>query len=218
MDDLSSTTGIVALAAGGLALVALIAVVVLVRSLRRLRADQRAILGGSSPQDLVAHAAELDRGFGSLHDYVGDVVASLDARLTAAEGRLDGAVAFHGLVRYDAYNEMSGRQSTSIALLDSRGSGIVISSIHHRDQARLYAKQVVAGRAELELSPEEEEAMRAALAGEAPDVGDRQRRRSRRDAPGLPGAARHVQRGGGAPSHGHPRRPSSSRSPRSTRR
>ena len=178
VDDLSSTTGIVALAAGGLALVALIAVLVLARSLRRLRADQRAILGGSTPQDLVSHAAELDRGFGSLNDYVTDVVAGLDARLAAVEGRLDGAVAFHGLVRYDAYNEMSGRQSTSIALLDSRGSGIVISSIHHRDQARLYAKQVVGGRAELELSPEEEEAMRAALAGEVPDVGERQRRRS----------------------------------------
>jgi len=100
------------------------------------------------------------------------------AMMLAAEGRLDGAIAFHGLVRYDAYNEMSGRQSTSIALLDSSGSGIVISSIHHRDQARLYAKQVVGGRAELELSPEEEEAMRAALAGEAPEVGERQRRRS----------------------------------------
>ena len=178
MDDLSSTTGIVALVAGGLALIALIAVLVLVRSLRRLRADQRAILGGSSPQDLVAHAAELDRGFGSLNDYVGDIVASLDARLTAAEGRLDGAVAFHGLVRYDAYNEMSGRQSTSIALLDAHRSGVVLSTIHHRDQARMYAKQIVAGRAELELSPEEEEAMRAALAGEVPEVGERQRRRS----------------------------------------
>jgi hypothetical protein len=178
VDELSSTTGIVALAAGGLAVVALIAILVLARSLRRLRSDQRAILGGSTPQDLVTHAAELDRGFGSLNDYVTDVVAGLDARLAAAEGRLDGAVAFHGLVRYDAYNEMSGRQSTSIALLDSRGSGIVISSIHHRDQARLYAKQVVAGRAELELSPEEEEAMRAALSGELPAVGERQRRRS----------------------------------------
>ena len=178
VDELSSTAGIVALAAGGLALIALIAIFVLARSLRRLRADQRAILGGSTPQDLVSHAAELDRGFGSLNDYVTDVVAGLDTRLAAVEGRLDGAVAFHGLVRYDAYNEMSGRQSTSIALLDSRGSGIVISSIHHRDQARLYAKQVVGGHAELELSPEEEEAMRAALSGEVPDVGERQRRRS----------------------------------------
>ena len=175
MDDLSSTTGIVALAAAGLALIALIAMLALVRALRRLRADQRAILGGSSPQDLVAHVADVDRGFTSLNDYVTDVTARLDERLSAAETRLDGAVAFHGLVRYDAYNEMSGRQSTSIALLDSRGSGIVISSIHHRDQARLYAKQVVDGQAQLELSPEEEEAMRVALAGEVPDSAERRR-------------------------------------------
>jgi len=167
VDELSSTTGIVALAAGGLALIALIAVLMLVRSLRRLRADQRAILGGSTPQDLVTHAAELDRGFGSLNDYVTDVVVGLDARLAAAEGRLDGAVAFHGLVRYDAYNEMSGRQSTTIALLDASRSGVVLSSIHHRDQARLYAKQVVQGVGELELSPEEQEAVRIAIAGPA---------------------------------------------------
>jgi hypothetical protein len=69
------------------------------------------------------------------------------------------------MVRYDAYNEMSGQQSTSIALLDSRHTGIVVSSIHHRDQARVYAKQVIDGKSELQLSPEEEEAVRIALAG-----------------------------------------------------
>jgi Protein of unknown function (DUF4446) len=175
VDELSSTTGIVALAAGGVAIVALLAVLLLARSLRRLRADQRVILGGTAPEDLVAHAAQLDRGFGSLNDYVADVTSRLDGRLSAAEERLDGAIAYHGLVRYDAYNEMSGRQSTSIALLDSGGSGIVLSSIHHRDQARLYAKQVVAGRGQLELSPEEEEAIRVALAGEVPDAAERRR-------------------------------------------
>jgi hypothetical protein len=175
VDELSSTTGIVALAAGGVAVIALIAVAFLASALRRLRADQRAILGGKSPQDLVAHVADVDRGFGSLNDYVTDITARLDERLSTAETRLDGAVAFHGLVRYDAYNEMSGRQSTSIALLDSRGSGIVVSSIHHRDQARLYAKQVVDGQAQLELSPEEQEAMRVALAGEVPDSAERRR-------------------------------------------
>ena len=74
------------------------------------------------------------------------------------------------LVRFDAYNEMSGRQSTSIALLDAHGSGLVLTSIHHRDQARVYAKQVTEGRGELELAPEEEEAVRIALStpAEAP--------------------------------------------------
>jgi hypothetical protein len=173
--DLTTTTGIVALAAGVLALAALLAVAVLARSLRRLRADQRVVLGGSAPQDLVTHAAGLDRGFASLNDYVSDVVTRLDTRLGEAEVRLEGAVAYRGVVRYDAYNEMSGRQSTSIALLDARGSGIVVSSIHHRDQARVYAKQVVDGRSQLELSPEEEEAIRVALAGEVPDAAERRR-------------------------------------------
>jgi hypothetical protein len=74
-------------------------------------------------------------------------------------------VAYRALVRYDAYGEMSGRQSTSIALLDATRSGIVLSSIHHRDSARLYAKQLHDGRAELELSPEEDEAVKLALSG-----------------------------------------------------
>jgi len=70
------------------------------------------------------------------------------------------------VVRYDAYNEMSGRQSTSMALLDEEGTGIVMSSILHRDQARLYVKGVRSGEPEYELSPEETEAVRIALAGE----------------------------------------------------
>ena len=53
----------------------------LARALRRLRADQRAILGGNAPDDLVAHAAGLERGFQSLNDYVQDVAQRLDGRL-----------------------------------------------------------------------------------------------------------------------------------------
>ena len=60
---------------------------------------------------------------------------------------------------------MSGRQSTSIALLDASRSGIVLSSIHHRDTARLYAKQIRNGQPEIELSPEENEAIQLALQG-----------------------------------------------------
>jgi hypothetical protein len=168
VNDVTSTPGLVALGAAAVALLALVAVAVLSRMLRRVRADQQAILGGNSPEDLVAHVAGLDRAFQSLNDYVQDVAQRLDARLHDAELRADGAIAYRALVRYDAYNEMSGRQSTSLALLDSHGSGFVLSSIHHRDQARLYAKQVVEGVGRLELSPEEQEAVRMALAGEVP--------------------------------------------------
>ena len=161
--ELSSTVGVVALVAAAVAAVAIVAIVVLYRQLRRLRADQRVVLGGQTATDLVGHAAALDAEFKTLHDYVTDVAERLDGRMSAAEGRLDGAISHCGLIRYDALNEMSGRQSTSIALLDSARNGVVLSSIHHREQARLYAKQVSGGKGELKLSPEEEEALRLAM-------------------------------------------------------
>jgi hypothetical protein len=160
-----STAELIAIAAGALAFLTAIAVVGVAVRLRTLRAAQRLVLGGHGDRDIVAHAAALEHAFGVLREYVEDVGGRLDARLSSAERRLDGAVTHRALVRYDAYNEMSGHQSLSIALLDANRSGIVVSSIHHRDQARLYAKQVTAGTPELKLSPEEEEALRLALAG-----------------------------------------------------
>ncbi len=165
MHDLSSTAGIVAIAAGAVAIVTLLLSLGLAFRLRRVRADQRAVLG-EDREDLVAHAASLQSQFEALSQYVQDAASRLDERMQIAEQRLDGAVAYRALVRYDAYGEMSGRQSTSIALLDATRSGVVLSSIHHRDQARLYAKQVHRGEAELELSPEEDEAIRLALEGD----------------------------------------------------
>jgi hypothetical protein len=160
--NLTSTAGIVAMAAGAVALLALLFCGVLGLKLRRLRAEQRMILGAGE-QDIVAHAASLQEQFEALSDYVQDAAERLDGRMTTAERRIDHAVAYRALIRYDAYGEMSGRQSTSIALLDANRSGVILSSIHHRDQARLYAKEVVEGTPELELSPEEDEAIRRAL-------------------------------------------------------
>lgn len=163
--DLTTTTvGIVALAAGAVAVVALLTGIVLAFRLSRVRSEQRAVLGDRR-QDLVAHAASLASQFEALHGYVEDVAADLHSRMGAAEQRLDGAIAYSSLIRYDAYSEMSGHQSLSIALLDATQTGVVLTSIHHRDQARLYAKQITNGQPELELSPEEDEAIRTALAG-----------------------------------------------------
>jgi len=174
VDNLNSTAGIVAIAAGAVAVVAVGWSVGLTVALRKLRRAQRAVLGESS-RDLVAHAAHLQSSFESLAQYVEDFGTRLDGRMDHAEQRLDGAVTHRALLRYDAYGEMSGRQSTSIALLDETQSGIVLSTIHHRDTARMYAKQIHHGQPELELSPEENEAVRLALAGESgqqPATGD----------------------------------------------
>ena len=159
----TDTQGIIAIAAAAVAVVALLGVVGLSLSLRRVRARQRIVLGGGGQRDVVGHAAELEQAVVELRDHLAGVTGRLDDRLAALENAFTGAIAYRALVRYDAYNEMSGHQSMSIALLDATQSGIVLSSIHHRDQARLYAKQLYGGRSELELSPEEAEAVRLAL-------------------------------------------------------
>jgi hypothetical protein len=168
--SLTDTQGIIAIAAAAVAAIALLGCTALLLSVRRLRAAQRIVLGNQQPRDVVTHAAELQAAFQELREYMGEVAERLDLRLAGVEQALRGTIAHRSLVRYDAYNELSGRQSMSIALLDATRSGIVLSCIHHRDQARVYAKQVHAGRSELELSPEEAEAVQLALSLPAPSA------------------------------------------------
>jgi hypothetical protein len=162
--DLNSTEGIVALAAAGVAVVALLWVIVLSVKLRRVRAAQRTILGDEDT-DLAAHAASLQQAFVQLRDWVEEVAAGLEGRVSGAEHRMDGCITHTSVIRYDAMNELSGQQSSTVALLDERRTGVVISSILHRDQARLYVKQVRDGQPDRELSPEEQEAVDSALSG-----------------------------------------------------
>jgi hypothetical protein len=162
--SITDTQGILAIVAAAVALSALIACATLALKMRRLRRAQLLVLGEQGGRDMVAHAADMQDAFEALRGYVEDAATRLDERLLVTETALRGSIAYRALVRYDAYNELSGRQSTSIALLDEEQSGIVLSCIHHRDQARVYAKQVHGGQGELELSPEEAEAVRIAVA------------------------------------------------------
>jgi Protein of unknown function (DUF4446) len=166
MDELTTTQGIVALAAAGVGVVALVLAIVLAFKLRRLRSAQKAVLGADGQRDLVVHAQQLEKGFTDLRDWVEESIEHFERRMQSTEARLDGCVAYRSLVRYDAYGEMSGRQSSTVALLDARRSGVVMSSILHRDQARVYVKQIHQGQSELELSPEEQEAIDQALSGQ----------------------------------------------------
>lgn len=69
-----------------------------------------------------------------------------------------------GVVRYNPFADSGGDQSFAIALLDSLGNGVVISSLHSRTETRVFAKPVQAGRSRYPLSDEEQEAIKKALA------------------------------------------------------
>lgn len=167
---LSGTNGLVAVAAAAVAVAAVAWCIVLTARLRRMRHDQRVVLGQDEERDLAEHAASLQQAFEALQDYVGDVAERLDGRLGDVEQSLQQTISHRSLLHYDAYNELSGKQSMSIALLDGTRSGIVLTCIHHRDQARVYAKQVQAGAGLRELSPEEAEAVR--IASTRPPAGE----------------------------------------------
>jgi hypothetical protein len=63
------------------------------------------------------------------------------------------------VVRYDAFGDVSGAQSWSLAILDDAGDGVVVTAINGREAARTYAKNVRAGESDAALSPEELEAI-----------------------------------------------------------
>ncbi|HEX4472476.1 MAG TPA: DUF4446 family protein [Nocardioides sp.] len=82
-------------------------------------------------------------------------------RQEVAALRVEGSDALRHLavVRYDAFGDMGGRLSWSLALLDDAGDGVVLTSIHGRSDARTYAKSISSWSCEQQLSPEEDEAI-----------------------------------------------------------
>jgi hypothetical protein len=152
-------TAAIALAAAGVALVALLVALWLWILLRRVRAAQLVLLGGGKA-DLVDFAVSLQGRIDDLHRAVDEIAAGL-ARV---DRRIDGTVSKTSIVRYDAYEGTGGHQSASVALLDAGRSGIVVTAIQGRDYARIYMKDVDRGRAPVALSPEEQEAVERAMA------------------------------------------------------
>jgi hypothetical protein len=69
-----------------------------------------------------------------------------------------------GVVTYDAFGNIAGQLSRSIAIVDPMGNGLVISVLVGRSETLFYAKQVARGRGVEELSPEEQQAVEKALA------------------------------------------------------
>ena len=159
MNFSSSTAAWLAIGVGGIAGAALIAVLGLWLKLRRVRAAQLVLLGGGKG-DLVDFAVSLQGRIDDLHRAVDEIAAGL-ARV---DRRIDGCISNSSIVRYDAYKDVGGHQSSSIALLDGGRSGIVVSAIQGRDYARIYMKELERGKATVALSPEELEAVERAMA------------------------------------------------------
>jgi hypothetical protein len=129
------------------------------RAVRRLRRAQTMVLGTHDERDIVEHVQTLDSGVRNLREAVERLTAEL-----AEHGRhLDEAFTNRAVVRYDAFRDTGGEQSASVAILDNHRSGLVVSTIAARDFARLYIKHLDHGVPDRDLSPEEQQAVEAAV-------------------------------------------------------
>lgn len=125
--------------------------------------------------DVRAAHGELTQARNSLLEEVATQRANLASDQNAAQDMVRAALDEVGnvvnaslrrvaLVRFDAFDDLSGRLSFCLALLDGHGDGIALTSLASQRDTRLYARPIKAGSSEIELIPEEKQAVRAALA------------------------------------------------------
>ncbi|MCI0583744.1 MAG: DUF4446 family protein, partial [Chloroflexi bacterium] len=138
----------------------------LIRRVRRVGRRLESLTRGGDEESLEAVlGSHLDR----VRQVVRDV-ETVSARTTAVERDVLGSFGRVGLVRFNPFEDTGGNQSFALALLDGRGDGFIVSSLHARAGTRLYAKAVAAGASESALSAEESEALKQALAKPAPGL------------------------------------------------
>jgi hypothetical protein len=165
LKDIAPYVAIGSAAAAGVLAVLIIWLLV---GVRRLRRAQQVVLGAYGERDLVAHAEGLDSQVRNLRD----AVEAQERRIDGYKSELEGSFSYRAVLRYDAFRESSGEQSCSIALLDRNHSGIVISTITSRDEARVYVKELRRGVPDRALSPEEVAVVEKAVSGAAPPPGN----------------------------------------------
>ena len=97
-------------------------------------------------------------------DRLEQAVRTLNKTDKQQQGLIEGSVRRVALLRYDAFEDVGGRLSFSCAMLDDHGTGVVLTSINGRQETRVYAKPITDAGSTYNLSSEEEEAIRLAMA------------------------------------------------------
>jgi hypothetical protein len=139
--------------------VAVVAVVIGVVALVQIAPLRRKLAPVREDGDMTGLVQGLDRDLASVESQL----VELYPRIEKIERFLPFAVSRIGVVNFDAFGDITGNQSRSLAFLDSRGSGVVLSVLVGRSEMLFYTKQVKNGEGTEQLSPEEHEAIAKAM-------------------------------------------------------
>ncbi|MGC8784771.1 MAG: DUF4446 family protein [Armatimonadota bacterium] len=122
---------------------------------KRLQRLTAGVTGVSLERVLMDHLARVEQ--------VDTHQRQIDQRVSALEARIPLCVQHVGLVRYDAFEDVGGQQSFSLAMLDAQQNGVILTSVYSRSDVRVYAKAIRRGQPSHPLSEEELQALRSAL-------------------------------------------------------
>lgn len=142
-------------------IVAALALIVAVLAVLQLGGLRRRLEAVPKDGDVIGLLREIDVDLSAVEKSI----AELAPRLEAVERAMPSAVCHVGVVSYNAFGDITGNLSRSVALLDRRGSGLVISVLVGRAETMFFTKQVRGRIGAEELSPEEHAAIDEAMTG-----------------------------------------------------
>src|SRR3989344_4390514 len=117
------------------------------------------MLGGRKANDL----EEILKGIVKELEEFGNFRSEMEKYLESVEKRVRRSAQYVGVVRFNPFQDAGGDQSFSIAIMDERKNGLIISSLYGRENSRIYAKPLENASSRYQLSKEEEQAIGEAL-------------------------------------------------------
>ena len=127
--------------------------------LSRLERKYKTFMNGSDAQSLekvfVRKFAQIDKLYDAKEEH--------DHDLLFIKKNLDKMFSKYGVEKYDAFDDVGGKLSFALALLDKENTGLILNAVHSRDNCFLYMKEIVKGESYVMLSQEEVEALRKAV-------------------------------------------------------
>jgi hypothetical protein len=164
MDALRDNAGVLIVFLFLIDLLLIAGVFVLFRQLSIMRRSLNILKRGADGMTLVEKAASQALQIEELYVLLDEQAAQKDYLTDVLAGTMQRVA----VVRYDAFEDMGGKLSFSIAMLDENGDGVILTSIYGRNENRTYAKAVRAGSSSHVLSREEGEALHRALSVKPP--------------------------------------------------
>ena len=127
--------------------------------LSRLERRYKIFMKGSDAQSLekvfVRKFAQIDRLYEAKEDHDHDILF--------LKKNMEKMFKKYGVEKYDAFDDVGGKLSFALALLDKENTGLILNAVHSRDNCFLYLKEIVKGESYVMLSQEEVEALRKAV-------------------------------------------------------